>query len=354
MAVKPLGSGSVGAPRKNMIAMRQIIMGKLRNHASFIQVQHKRKLIMKNQINLSRRAALAGAAALPLAVAGAGMARASAPMQGVAMSPFNRVKVGEFDVTTLLAGTRAVEGPHNIFGLNVDADTFSAVSAEANLPTDVSQFFFTPTVVNTGSELVLFDTGLSAAGTTSALAAAGYTPDQVDVVVLTHMHGDHVGGMTTEDGSATYANARLVTGRTEFDSWAKADNDTFKAKVAPFADKFTFLEDGEDVASGLTAMAAFGHTPGHMAYMVESSGTQIVLGADFANHYVWSLAHPDWEVKFDMDKAAAAVSRRKMLDMISADKLAFVGYHMPWPGIGYVEKRGDGYAYAPHSYQLML
>lgn len=309
---------------------------------------------MSDQINISRRAALAGAAALPLVAASSGVARAGAEMKGVAMSPFNRVKVGGFEVTTLLAGTRAVEGPHNIFGLNVDADTFAAVSAEANLPTDISQFFFTPTVVNTGSELVLFDTGLSAAGTTSALEAAGYTADQIDVVVITHMHGDHIGGMTTEDGSLTYTNARLVTGRTEFDAWAKADNDNFKAKIAPFADQFAFLEDGADVASGLTAMAAFGHTPGHMTYMVEDGGTQLVIGADFANHYVWSLAHPDWEVKFDMDKAAAAATRRRVLDMMATDKTAFIGYHMPWPGVGYVEKRGDGFAYAPHSYQLML
>lgn len=309
---------------------------------------------MSDQINISRRAALAGAAALPLVAASSGVARAGAEMKGVAMSPFNRVKVGGFEVTTLLAGTRAVEGPHNIFGLNVDADTFAAVSAEANLPTDISQFFFTPTVVNTGSELVLFDTGLSAAGTTSALEAAGYTADQIDVVVITHMHGDHIGGMTTEDGSLTYTNARLVTGRAEFDAWAKADNDNFKAKIAPFADQFAFLEDGADVASGLTAMAAFGHTPGHMTYMVEDGGTQLVIGADFANHYVWSLAHPDWEVKFDMDKAAAAATRRRVLDMMATDKTAFIGYHMPWPGVGYVEKRGDGFAYAPHSYQLML
>ncbi len=302
----------------------------------------------------SRRAALAGAAALPLAAATAGAARAGAPMMGTKMAPFQRLKIGAFEATTLLAGSVAREDPHSIFGLNVDAATFDEVSAAANLPTDAAQFFFTPTVVNTGAELVLFDTGLSGEGTTAALEAAGYTADQVDIVVLTHMHGDHIGGMTLEDGTPTYPNARYVTGRAEYDAWAAQDNDRFKAKVVPFAEQMTFLEDGGSVASGLTAMAAFGHTPGHMNYMVESDGTQLYLGADFANHYVWSLGFPDWEVKFDMDKPAAAAMRRKILDMLAADKVAFVGYHMPWPGVGYVETKGDGYAYVPHSYQLML
>ena len=101
-------------------------------------------------------------------------------------------------------------------------------------------------------------------------------------------------------------------------------------------------------------MAAFGHTPGHMNYMVESDGKQLVIGADFANHYVWSLAHPDWEVRFDMDKAAAAATRRRILDMLAADKTAFVGYHKPFPGVGYVETAGEGFAYVPHSYQLIM
>ncbi len=309
---------------------------------------------MSNSLKFSRRAALAGAAALPLAAATASATRAAAPMLGQTITPFQRVTVGGFDVTTLLAGSATREEPQSIFGMNVDKETFDTVSAEANLPTDKTQFFFTPTVVNTGAELVLFDTGLNGEGTTAALAAAGYTPDQVDVVVITHMHGDHIGGMTLEDGSATFPNARYVTGRAEYDAWAAQDNERFKTKVAPFAEKMTFLEDGGSVASGLTAMAAFGHTPGHMNYMVESDGTQLYLGADFANHYVWSLGYPDWEVKFDMDKAAAAATRRRILDMLSADKVAFVGYHMPWPGIGYVDTRGDGFAYVPHSYQLML
>jgi glyoxylase-like metal-dependent hydrolase (beta-lactamase superfamily II) len=309
---------------------------------------------MSDTRKISRRAALVGAASLPLVAASANAARAAAPIMGAETVPFKRFKLGEFDVTTLLAGTATRPDPHTIFGLNVDDATFREVSEAANIPADKAQFFFTPTVVNTGSELVLFDTGLSGAGTTAALQSAGYAADQVDVVVLTHMHGDHIGGMTMEDGSATYPNARYVTGRTEFDAWAAMDTDGFKAKVQPFADQFTFLEDGGSVASGLTNMSAFGHTPGHSTYIIESEGKQLLLGADFANHYVWSLAHPDWEVSFDMDKAAASTSRRRILDMLAADKTPFVGYHMPWPAIGYVETRGDAFGYVPHTYQLML
>ena len=300
----------------------------------------------------SRRAALAGAAALPLAAAATSV-QAAAPISGTSIAPYQRVKLGGFDVTTILAGTATRPDPQTIFGMNVDAETFNAVSAAAHLPTDAAQFFFTPTVVNTGAELVLFDTGLSPDGTLGALLAAGYSADQVDVVVITHMRGDHIGGLMKGD-APTFPNARYVTGQQEFDAWSKAGNENFDAKVKPLAEQMTFLGDGGSVASGITAMAAFGHTPGHMAYMIESDGKQLVLGADFANHYVWSLAHPDWEVKFDMDKAAAAATRRRMLDMMAADGTPFVGYHMPWPAFGYVETNGDGYAYVPHSYQLLL
>lgn len=307
---------------------------------------------MNDHPHLTRRAALIGAAAVPLAAA-ALPAAAKAPMAGASAPLYNRVKLGDFDVTTLLAGTRTVPEPQNIFGMNVTAEEFGKVSAAANIPTDKAQFFFTPTVVNTGAELVLFDTGLSAEGTTAALAQAGYTPDQVDVVIITHMHGDHIGGLMNGD-APTYPNARYFTGAVEFDAWDKAGNDTFEARMRPVAEQTTFLDDGGSPAGGITAVAAFGHTPGHMAYMLESGGKQLLIGADFANHYIWSLAHPDWEVKFDRDKAAAAATRKKILGMLAADKVPMIGYHMPFPGLGYVEAHGGAFAYVPHSYQLML
>lgn len=302
---------------------------------------------------ITRRSLLVSVAALPVIAALPMTAHAAAPMLGTALPPFRRITLGGFEVTTLLAGSRAVPDPHSIFGLNVDAATFQTAADAALLPTDAAQFYFTPTIINTGAQLILFDTGLSPEGTTAALNAAGYTADQVDTVVLTHMHGDHIGGLMQGD-TPTFTNASYVTGATEFDAWAKMENEGFETKMRPLAEQTTMLEPGQDVTSGITALQAFGHTPGHMAYRIESDRRSLILGADFANHYVFSLAHPEWEVKFDMDKSAAAATRRQMLDMLAAEKLPFVGYHMPFPAFGYVETAGDGFAYVPESYQLSL
>ncbi|SFR04930.1 MBL fold metallo-hydrolase [Poseidonocella sedimentorum] len=304
---------------------------------------------------MTRRTALTSGAALPLAASlGSGPARADGH-EGPQNALQNTFELGDFQVSTLLAGTRTVEDIQTIFGMNVSPEEFADVSATHFIPDDKSQFFFTPTVVRTGSETVLFDTGLSAQGTTAALAQAGLSADDIDVVVLTHMHGDHIGGMTDASGNPTYPNARYVTGQVEYDHWAAAGNEGFDAKVRPFAEKMSFLGDGESVASGITSVAAFGHTPGHMAYMLESGGEQILLMADTANHYVWSLAYPEWEVRFDMDKSAAAQTRKRVLGMLAADRIPLIGYHMPFPGMGFVDTAGEGrFHYVPATYQMML
>jgi glyoxylase-like metal-dependent hydrolase (beta-lactamase superfamily II) len=305
-------------------------------------------------IRLSRRQALVSAASLPLAsLALNGPALAKAEMAGMTPPTHHRFKIGGFEVTTLLAGTRTGENPQETFGTNVSPEEFKAASDAAFLPIDKSQNFFTPTLINTGAELVLFDTGLNGAGITAALTAAGYTPDQVDVVVLTHMHGDHIGGLMT-DGTPTFASARYVTGAAEHNHWTAQNNEGFIANVVPLNDKITFVDDGGSAASGISAMMAPGHTPGHMIWQAESNGQRLVITADTANHYIWSLAHPDWEVRFDADKAQAAASRKSVFGMIAADRVPFIGYHMPFPVLGFVEAAGEGFRYVPASYQFMM
>lgn len=305
---------------------------------------------------LSRRNLLAGAAALPLAAATTRPALADSPAAAVAPELARSFRLGTFGVTTLLDGSFPRDGVKDIFGGNVSDEEFARVSAENFIPADRAQFYFTPTLVETGAGLVLFDTGLGKGGIVRALAAAGRTPDQIDIVVLTHMHPDHIGGLMT-DGAPTFPNARYVTGQVEYDAWkAMGENGVTRlmaTNVDPLIDRISFIGDGDSVAPGVTAIAAFGHTPGHMAYRLESDGRQLVLTADLANHYVWSFANPDWHVSFDSDKAMATASRRKVLGMLAADRLPMIGYHMPFPAAGYVEPRGGGFRFVPVSYQLM-
>ncbi len=305
---------------------------------------------------LSRRQALLAGATMPLAATFLpGAVKAQETMQGSGFAPWNRFKLGSFEVTTLLVGSRPLENPQETFGTNASPEEFAALSEANFIPADKSQNFFTPTVVNTGAEIILFDTGLAAEGTLAALSAAGMTPDMVDVVVITHMHGDHIGGLMGADGTTpTFANARYVTGAVEHNAATEAGDEGFMKNVAPLNDRFTFLDDGGSPASGITAVAAFGHSPGHMVYQIESDGQRLMVTADTANHYVWSLQRPDWEVRFDRDKAAAAATRKAVFGQIAADRIPFIGYHMPFPGIGYVEAAGEGFRYVPASYQLML
>ncbi len=304
-------------------------------------------------MSISRRQALLAGSALPLAAALPISAAADGHAAAAPKPLHSDFSLGDFRVTTLLVGSRPVDNPNGIFGLSVDAETFASVSEENFIPSDSVQFFFTPTVVNTGSEVILFDAGLNAEGTTNALAAAGYSADDITHLVITHMHGDHIGGLSDDGGNETFANASYIANQQEFDHWAGADNGAFEGKVRPLADKLNFIGDGGAVASGVTGMAAFGHTPGHMVYMLESGGEQLMIIGDLANHPVYSLAYPDWEVRFDIDKAAAAASRRNILGMLAAERMPMIGHHMPALGLGYVAPPDDGLLFVPHSYLLL-
>ncbi len=223
---------------------------------------------------ITRRQALTTAAAAPLAAAMPGISMASAEMKGASMPPkFFRFQLGSFEVTTLLGGTQTRDNAQSIFGTNVTEDEFAEVSRANFIPADKAQFFFTPMLVNTGSELVLFDTGLSPEPLAAALEAAGYGTDMVDKVVITHMHGDHIGGLMSGD-DATFANAGHVSGAAENNYWASAENEGYEAKIRPLAERFSFIDPGASVASGITAVEAYGHTPGHMGYMWKATASR--------------------------------------------------------------------------------
>ncbi len=323
--------------------------------------------------NINRRTLLAGAAvsaaAVPLSTGlKTTSANAKAPMQEIDRPTHRRFKLGNFTITTINDGAISLEGPQTIFGTNASKEEFEAQAKANFLPTDKLEISFTPVIVNTGNELVLFDTGNGDARMPAAghlmhhtLKAAGYSADQVDKVVLTHYHPDHIGGLMM-GGKPAFPNATYVAAATEHDFWSAPERMSggtervaklTESNIKPLAERITFIKDGDDVASGIRAMAANGHTPGHTAYLIESAGKQIVVGGDFANQPYLSIAKPEWHVKFDMDKDAAVATRKKVLDMLASERIPFTSYHMPFPAVGFIDKRGDGsYHYVPVSYQL--
>ncbi len=330
---------------------------------------------MTDPFSLGRRglfgATAAGVLAAPFLMNRAAFAQAD-PKTDAAMSPAmktNGFKIGTFAVTVISDGTRVSEKPQETYGTNQTPEAVAELLKANFLPTEKFVNGFSPTLVDTGSDVILFDTGMGEGGRKAGagqliagMQAAGYSADQVTIVVLTHMHGDHIGGLM-EGGQPAFKNARYVAGQAEFDFWkdparagtpAEGGHKGVLEKVVPFAEKTTFVGDGAEVAPGITGMAAFGHSPGHMIYRIESGGKALILTADTANHFVLSLQRPDWEVKFDMDKAAAAATRRKIFDMIATDRLPFVGYHMPFPSVGFIEKLDQGYRFVPETYQFEI
>lgn len=325
--------------------------------------------------SLSRRAlfgtAAAGALAAPFVMTSSAFAQ-SEPKADSMKSPAGRTssfKIGTFGVTVISDGIRVAEKPQETFGTNQSPEAVADLLKANFLPTDKFVNGFSPTLIDTGSDLVLFDTGMGEGGREAGagqllqgITAAGYTPDQVSVVVLTHMHGDHINGVM-EAGAPAFKNARYVAGQVEYDFWkdearvgtpAENGHKGVLKNVVPLAEKMTFIGDGGEVVPGITGMAAFGHSPGHMVFKVESEGKGLVLTADTANHFVLSLQRPDWEVRFDMDKAKAAAARKTVFDMIATDRLPFVGYHMPFPAVGFIEKHEQGYRFVPETYQFEI
>jgi glyoxylase-like metal-dependent hydrolase (beta-lactamase superfamily II) len=278
-------------------------------------------------------------------------------------------KLGDFTITNVLEGYIHREDMHPFTAKNVAAADVAAVAAEYRLPFPLLEHNFVPSMVDTGDKLIAFDPGFGekkGAPTTGwfneLLPEAGYTLGDVDIVVVTHCHPDHIGNLMA-GSQPTFPNAEIVFGRTEFDYWVKGENipdfrpptlEMFREVAEPMGERARFIEPGDDVVSGVTAVDTFGHSAGHMAFHIESNGQELMIMSDTVAHYAVSLSHPEWHFAMDDNPEVAAVSRRRLLDQIAAAKMAAVGFHMPFPSVGYIERRGDGFVWLPDSYQMNL
>jgi glyoxylase-like metal-dependent hydrolase (beta-lactamase superfamily II) len=326
--------------------------------------------------DFTRRSLLTGAAAITAAAVtstvGHAPARAAAPAVGKQAPGFYRYRVGDFEITQISDGARTVPMPDG-FVKNVSKDQALAALEAAYMPRGQVITPFNPMTVNTGSKLVLIDTGLGpGVGPTLGLlpanmAAAGIDPKAIDIVILSHLHPDHINGLKTADGGLAFPNAEMKVPAVDWAFWmsdenmSKAPEGLMKAyfqqtrKIfAGLTDKVTKYEWAKEVAPGITSIDTNGHTPGHTSFVVASGSERLLVQSDVTNIPELFLRNPDWQVMFDADPVKAAVSRHKFYDMAAAEKALVAGFHFAFPSLGHVEKDGTGYRLAPIAWNAAL
>ena len=283
-------------------------------------------------------------------------------------------KLGGFEVAAIMDSKSIREALHPNFGGNASAEEVHALARANNIDTNRFEHPYTPVLINTGNELVLIDTGNGALGKeypqlrarlpdgelVSLMAHAGIKPEDIDIIVLTHGHPDHIGGLT-EGGQPVFPNARYVFGAAEFDFWNKGENvrearkfnrELYVKICVPLANRATMIKPGDEVVPGIRAVDASGHSPGLMAFHIESEGKQLMITADTFTQYVMAVQRPDWYFDMDDDKDKAVASRKRMLDMLATDRIMLQSFHFPFPGLGWIEKGASGHRFVPHSYQF--
>jgi glyoxylase-like metal-dependent hydrolase (beta-lactamase superfamily II) len=320
---------------------------------------------------LSRRHMLVGAGAAGAAAAigprlAVSPARAAAPPLGRQAPAFYRTKVGDFEVTQIADGARTFPMPEG-FVRNIPREQALAASEAAYMPKGMVTIPFNPVVINTGSKLVLIDSGYgpgvapSVGLLTAHMTAAGIDPRAIDIVVLSHLHPDHCNGIRDASGGLAFPNAELKAPAADWAFWmsddhmAKAqDNAMMKGYFANVRKVFTGLADrvtrynwGQEVAPAIMALDTSGHTPGHTSFAVSSGSGKMLVQSDVINIPEFFLRHPEWHVAFDIDPVKAVATRRRFYDMAATDKTLISGFHFSFPSMGYVEKDGTNYRLVP-------
>jgi glyoxylase-like metal-dependent hydrolase (beta-lactamase superfamily II) len=292
-------------------------------------------------------------------------ALAAAPQHHDQVPGFYRLMVGDIEVTALFDGSTAFD-PHWLNGKKTTMDSVVNARHEDPHMLDVVDSGF---LVNTGRQLILVDAG---AGTwwhaealgrlAGSLRSAGYTPEEVDLVLVTHLHADHVGGLTTQDGKRVFPNAEVYVAKTENDFWlspeiaAKAPKDAqpffqgAQAIAAPYikAGKWHTFSGAESIVDGMQVVPLPSHTPGHTGYEFSSKGQKILFWGDIVHAVRVQLQHPEVTAIFDIDPTAAAATRRQLLPKLAREDILIAAPHMSlFPPVGRVRKEGNGYSWAP-------
>jgi glyoxylase-like metal-dependent hydrolase (beta-lactamase superfamily II) len=279
-----------------------------------------------------------------------------------------RMMVGDIEVTPISDGT--VDLPvDQLLRQKPEQTKATLEKSYLKLPLETSDNAF---LVNTGSKLVLVDTGAGALfGPTLGkfvqnLKAAGYQPEQIDEIYITHMHGDHVGGLA-HDGQRTFPNAVVRAGKADADFWLSQANMDKAPKekkgsfqgamgsINPYvqAGKFKAIEGNGELVPGVSAVAEPGHTPGHTTYVVESKGQKLVLIGDLIHVAAVQMDNPQVTIGFDSDEKAAAASRKKVFDDAAKSGYLIGGAHLQFPGLGHLQTQGKGYRWVPVNYTQM-
>ncbi|MFZ6817163.1 MBL fold metallo-hydrolase [Undibacterium sp. Ji22W] len=293
-------------------------------------------------------------------------AYAEAPMSKAAAPGYYRVMLGDFEVTALSDGTVALPVDKLLNNSKPEKTLKALQKYHLSTPLDTSVNAY---LINTGSKLVLIDAGAATLfGPTlgrlsNSLKAAGYTPEQVDEVYITHMHGDHVGGLMN-GAQMAFPNAIVRADQRDADFWlsqanmdkAPADSKgAFQGAMAslnPYvkAGKFKAFDGDTELVPGVKAVAARGHTPGHTIYAVESKGQKLMLWGDLMHVAAVQFENPTVTISFDSDNKAAMAQRLKAYADAAKQGYMVGATHLSFPGLGYLRTEGKGYAWMPVNY----